>query len=867
MKLVLICCLFLFSVVQAARLASVTALDEQIIMVHFEDGVVERPDDPEQDPYPYEGHKHHVDGSQAVYFGDPLNTEAAQNSANWQISSEDHSVYSSERAPVEIHRKSKLNGMSMAGWDGSNNDWAYDHTMEHWLYLRLPEPMEQGKTYTISVGSSLNSDQSSVSFTYDIFSVVSEAIHVNLVGYKASPSIKAADLYHWMGDGGGRDYSDFEGNTVYIYDVEAESYTEVGTVDFWMSNQSEGHHYNFIESDVWNIDFTGFETPGRYRLAVEGIGASQKFTIHDNIYYEPLRVNTLGHFYMRVGQDSPDIDPRPRLPLMIPEVDNARVYVTTLHPYHPNWDEVGGDRWDQPGTWSDYTTGEENPYGWGGWSDAYDWDRHGEHVLSIWDILLPYILTEGALSDDDFGLAESGNGIPDVLDEARFEVDFFLRIRTAEGEYSHGLTNPYGNDDLRLYQAGGTALSAWYNAVNAAMMAEAFRISGNDELMEEYRDSAIVAYNFAQDFYDNQRLDDRFAIMEGRDMKMTAAAFLYNITGDTFWEDEMISENRITSPTSPVQRHQQGDFSQLYAIVAYATTPRTVHYPEVQENMRQAIINEAMEREATQRNNRPSRRSYDDWTGYWKNASDVQRTIVAHALSTDPVQKEELFDALILEADWGLGRNPSNFITMTTASTPLESIRSVEAAYTSGYNDGTPGLHPGHTPYHNMDDWAPGMIMGRPSWLAEQGYPAQDDWPDGELWFNTDYVWSHSEFTLRQTMRGKQALYGYLYGISKNDNGTPIVGGGNPENSARSKGSGYRIVVNNREIRLVSPANDAQDASLHIIDPRGRIVKSARGESQNGSFVLSSRGELSRGMYILRGQMGDVTIQRRMVVQ
>ena len=162
---------------------------------------------------------------------------------------------------------------------------------------------------------------------------------------------------------------------------------------------------------------------------------------------------------------------------------------------------------------------------------------------------------------------------------------------------------------------------------------------------------------------------------------------------------------------------------------------------------------------------RPSRRASSDESGYFHTAQNVQRTLVAHAVSENPEDKELFLIALILEADWGLGRNPANIIQMTTASTPMEVKRSVEAAYTSGYNDGTPGLHPGHTPYWNMNDWAPDRVMGRPGWLASHGYPKQGRWPVGELFFPTDYVWAHTEFTPQQTMRGKQALYGYLYGI------------------------------------------------------------------------------------------------------
>jgi hypothetical protein len=61
------------------------------------------------------------------------------------------------------------------------------------------------------------------------------------------------------------------------------------------------------------------------------------------------------------------------------------------------------------------------------------------------------------------------------------------------------------------------------------------------------------------------------------------------------------------------------------------------------------------------------------------------------------------------------------------------------------------------------------MIMGKPSWMTDKCYPAygtsSTGWPKAEGYFNTRYVWAHSEFTPQQTMRGKMALYGYLYGL------------------------------------------------------------------------------------------------------
>jgi hypothetical protein len=60
------------------------------------------------------------------------------------------------------------------------------------------------------------------------------------------------------------------------------------------------------------------------------------------------------------------------------------------------------------------------------------------------------------------------------------------------------------------------------------------------------------------------------------------------------------------------------------------------------------------------------------------------------------------------------------------------------------------------------------MVMGRPSALYENSYPGNvpSTWPIAEAYFPSRWVWAHNEFTPRQTMRGKTALYGYLYGLA-----------------------------------------------------------------------------------------------------
>jgi len=85
---------------------------------------------------------------------------------------------------------------------------------------------------------------------------------------------------------------------------------------------------------------------------------------------------------------------------------------------------------------------------------------------------------------------------------------------------------------------------------------------------------------------------------------------------------------------------------------------------------------------------------------------------------------------------------------------------------------------PGQTPYLNLDDWST-MVMSKPSALYANSYPAdfKNTWPIGEGYFDTPFVWAHSEYTPQQTMRGKMALYGYLYGINHGSAATGGAGG------------------------------------------------------------------------------------------
>lgn len=757
----------------ATRLMDVKVVDKDYLMLHFRDGEVRYRDDA-TGPSAYLGHSFAEGDDTLKVFGQRLDVKVASQAAGWTISSTNDKSFGTQQA-LASYRKSKP----------MNTDHTLSSELDHWVFLQMPQSMKQGCTYSINIPQGLGSDQASAEVTFDIWNSQSEAVHVNVLGYTPSEP-KAADLYLWLGEGGQRDYKAFEGKKVYLYNVANGKKKSVGKVGFWKSasaSELEANKKNMTGSDVWNIDFAS-TTPGRYRLVVEDVGCSMDFDISNELYREPFRYSVRGYYYMRLGEPiDPKVTPVPRQPQFIPEVDpkGFTVYKTDLQPWHPDWRKLRGDVWDEPhfkpalqsAFWQHRLPGNPvNTEVKGGHSDAFDWDRHLAHVSNIYDMLLPYILTNGRIGDDDLGIRESGNGIPDIIDEARNEVDFFLSIRDGEA-YSQGVTNP-STEWTIMFQAGCTTMAAWANAANCAITAEALRIAGIDSLCQYYTDEAIKAFRFASKQKDLQ-LDDMQDIgsarMRGRDFKQMAAAYLYNVTGDEEWEKIMAEESVVKGADSKIFSKERNAYYQIWGTAAYLACPRAKHYTELYRNMLKSVNSHADENNVAFIETRPSRRAAND--SRWQVSENLQLVMMAHYITCSAsakslqtnikARRQQLEKAMYLEAGWGLGRNPSNTVEMTGLGQ-----RHITDCYTTGRNDGSPESHPGQTPFNGTETWSAGN-GGDARILLDRCYPSWYDggWPQQESFFNQRYFWVNGEFTPRETMRGKMALLGYLYGIRK----------------------------------------------------------------------------------------------------
>ena len=764
--------------VQATKVLGIQVVDKDYLMIHFRDGEVHYRDNG-TGPSAYLGHSFSEGDDTLLVFGERLKADIAQKAALWLVSSADDRSFA-EAQPLKVWRKSKP----------MNTDHTLTSECDHWLFLQLPQSMKQGCTYTVAIPDGIDADRREVSICFDIWNCLSEAVHVNIIGYTPAEQSHAADLYLWLGDGGQRDYQAWEGRKVWLYNVKTRKKQAAGTVKFWKKAADAEHEAGkkaLVGTDVWNIDFRGSQ-PGRYRLVVEDVGCSMDFDIAADVYYQPYRYSVRGYYYMRLGEpkDPEHVWPVPRQPQFIPETDpkGFTVYKTDLHPFMKEWRDLRTDVWDEPHFkplkasvfWQHRLPGNPvNTEVKGGHSDAFDWDRHLAHVSNIYDMLLPYILSGGRLPEDNLGIRESGNGIPDIIDEARNEVDFFLSIRDGEA-YSQGVTNP-DNSWSVMYQAGCTTMAAWANAANCAVLAEAFRLNGNDSLRQYYTDEAIKAFRYAAKQEWNQ-LDDLQDIgsmqMRGRDFRQLAAAYLYNLTGDEQWEKIFAEESIIKSAQSPLfSKGRQGffgigvtnqykasdvPFCQIWAAAAYLTCPQSRHYADLYANLKSSINAMAETYNISHMTQRPSRRSAND--SRWQVSQNLQLVMMAHYIA-DKTRKKQLEHVMLTEAAWAMGRNPGNIVEMTGLGE-----RHITDCYTTGRNDGAPECHPGQTPFNGTETWSPGHNGGDAQVILKYCYPAWNEgWPRQESFFNQRYFWVNGEFTPRETMRGKMALLGYLYAI------------------------------------------------------------------------------------------------------
>jgi endoglucanase len=173
--------------------------------------------------------------------------------------------------------------------------------------------------------------------------------------------------------------------------------------------------------NVQSIDFGGYRRAGTGLTLVADGETSRPFDIGGSAYSQ-LRDDALKFYYtQRSGIEILD-KLRPGYARPAGHLDVAPNLGDTKVPC-------------QPGV-CDYTLDVR-----GGWYDAGD---HGKYVvnggISTWEILNEYERSRGA-KHAGLTIPESGNRVPDLLDEARWELDFLLSMQVPAGEPLAGMVH------------------------------------------------------------------------------------------------------------------------------------------------------------------------------------------------------------------------------------------------------------------------------------------------------------------------------------------------------------------------------------------------------------------------------------------
>jgi len=176
--------------------------------------------------------------------------------------------------------------------------------------------------------------------------------------------------------------------------------------------------------NVQLVDFSSFDKPGRGFTLRVGNESSHPFDIAPDVYHR-LKYDALAYFY------------------------HNRSGIEIKMPF------AGDEKLTRP-------AGHPNDRALGGWYDAGD---HGKYVvnggISLWTMLNQYERARysgGALADFGDGklaIPERSNGVPDILDEARWQMEFMLRMQVPEGESLAGMVHHKLHDES--WTALGTA--------------------------------------------------------------------------------------------------------------------------------------------------------------------------------------------------------------------------------------------------------------------------------------------------------------------------------------------------------------------------------------------------------------------------
>jgi hypothetical protein len=289
----------------------------------------------------------------------------------------------------------------------------------------------------------------------------------------------------------------------------------------------------------WWFDFSSVSSPGSYYIydVANNVG-SYRFDIGNAVYVNVLKHAARMFFYQRINfaKQTPFTDPK--------WADGACFGGA-------NQDLAARSRYDKtnPATARDVS---------GGWMDAGDYNKYTTFALGPLCNLLETYRMHPTYFADDYNIPESGNGVADILDELKWEIDWLTRMQDATG--TNGLLLKVGTDNFNSasppsadnnprYYVPECTSSTLTGAAVFALAGTIYKLTGNATMIS-YGNALLTRaanawtraktttgnFNSFQTTCDDQDIkagDADQGANEQRDMVVTAAAYLFEATGSS----------------------------------------------------------------------------------------------------------------------------------------------------------------------------------------------------------------------------------------------------------------------------------------------------------------------------------------------
>ncbi len=284
---------------------------------------------------------------------------------------------------------------------------------------------------------------------------------------------------------------------------------------------------------IWWFDFSSVTTPGTYYVRDKSDNLKQSFYFHikDDVYNDILKAAMRMMFYQRVG--------------MAKEAKYAG----------KDWaDAINHEQDKKARLFTDSTNASTERDVSGGWFDAGDFNKYTIWNGNYIEMLLRAYMEKPKAFTDDYNIPESGNGIPDILDEVKWGMDHLLRMQNKDGSVLSVVDEDHASPPSaakgRSYYGAPNAMSAYSAAKAFALGSIVANKRGNTTYAATLKDAAQRAFKWAEAhpdsmFYNNkaeygtkdlaagqQEIDADYTTGARFVAKVAADFAMYELTGD-----------------------------------------------------------------------------------------------------------------------------------------------------------------------------------------------------------------------------------------------------------------------------------------------------------------------------------------------